>query len=137
MDLTKNVQDNDMCFACGQKNPISLGLDFKVSGKNKVQAVFVPQKNFQGYIDIVHGGIISTVLDEAMSKVIIMTGECRAVTGEINVRFKTAAPVNQKYIVTGNLKKSYKKLFFTSAVLEDEEGKIYATAEAKFMNISG
>ena len=132
--MSLNIEDDNMCFACGQKNPISLGLKFQFNEENKVKANFKPRKNLQGFKDIVHGGIISTVLDEAMSKVVNLK-EFEAVTAEMTVRFKKPVPINNDYIVNGIFNKKYKNLLFTEAFLQDRQETIYATAEAKFMDI--
>ena len=133
-ELGNRLDDDEMCFACGRKNPISLKLDFNFYEENKVKAEFIPRENLQGFQNILHGGITSTVLDEAMAKVVNMQG-IKAVTAEINVRFKEAVPVAKKYIVHGILKKQKRNIFFTESYLTDENNKLYASAEAKFMEI--
>lgn len=134
MDISKNIENDQMCFACGPQNPISLKLEFDFYEENKVKAYFKPGKNLQGFKDVLHGGIISTVLDEAMAKVLNMKG-IKAVTAEINVRFKKMVPVQNNYIIHGIMKNSKKNIFFTESYLEDENGNIYASAEAKFIKI--
>ena len=134
MNLSDKLSSDEMCFACGSKNPISLQLNFNYYEDNKVKAEFKPHKNLQGFQDILHGGITSTVLDEAMAKVINMQG-IKAVTAEINVRFKQAVPVEKEYVVQGILKKQKKKLIFTESFLKDKNDNLYASATAKFMEI--
>ena len=56
----------DMCFGCGQKNPIGLKLMFKLDGK-MARAEFTPRDDFQGWPGVLHGGIIAMILDEAAS----------------------------------------------------------------------
>ena len=53
-------------FGCGDDNPIGLRLRFTPSGEG-VKASFIPSAEHQGFQEVVHGGIISTVLDEAMA----------------------------------------------------------------------
>ena len=133
--MSLNIEDDNMCFACGQKNPISLGLKFQFYEENKVKANFKPRENLQGFKNIVHGGIITTILDEAMSKVVNMK-EFEAVTAEMTVRFKKPVPINNVYIVNGIFNKKNKNLLFTEAILKNREESIYAKAEAKFMDVS-
>ena len=134
MEIKDNLDNDDMCFACGQKNPISLKLDFNFYDDNKVKADFIPDEKLQGFKNIIHGGIISTVLDEAMAKVLNMK-DYRAVTAEVKTRFKKPVPIQQKYTVKGIFNRSSRNLLFTEAYLEDEEGTILAEAKAKFMNL--
>src|SRR2546430_16646152 len=53
------------CFVCGLNNPLGLKLDFETDGQN-VRARFVPRTEHVGFRETVHGGLISTVLGEAM-----------------------------------------------------------------------
>jgi len=53
------------CFVCGAHNPHGLRLRFRREG-DEVRADFTPQTQHAGFRGIVHGGILSTVLDEAM-----------------------------------------------------------------------
>ena len=60
-----SITISDLCFGCGQNNPIGLKLKFKWDGKT-AKAEFTPNKFHQGWSDIIHGGITTTILDEAM-----------------------------------------------------------------------
>lgn len=54
-----------LCFGCGQANPIGLRLQYRHEGETLVTE-FVPKDVHQGWPDIVHGGIIATLLYEVM-----------------------------------------------------------------------
>ncbi|MFW5991743.1 MAG: PaaI family thioesterase [Halanaerobiaceae bacterium] len=122
----------DMCFACGRDNPISLGLDFQVSGNNRVEAEFKPGQNHQGYEGIVHGGIVSTLLDEAMVTAIIESGY-EAYTAELRVRFREEIKVDEELKIRGYILDKKSRLVFTEAEVCDLGGKVKARAEGKFM----
>ena len=132
MTSEKNMNTDRMCFACGSDNPIGLGLQFEFSGENKVKAEFIPGEVHQGFDGIMHGGLVSTLLDEAMAKVINMKG-IRGVTAEMKTRFKHPVKIGINLVVSGILKDRYKKIIYTEAELKDTSGKLYARAEAKFM----
>ncbi|ACL70324.1 PaaI family thioesterase [Halothermothrix orenii] len=121
-----------MCFACGPDNPISLNLDFKLTGDNTAEAVFIPGDVHQGYDGIMHGGLVTTLLDEAMAKVIALKGEI-AVTAEIRVRFKHPVRIGERLRITGIFKKQRKKLIFTEAGLYDSDDTLLASATGKFI----
>ena len=80
---------NPHCVVCGHQNPHGLQLTFRVDG-NGVTAEWVPGKNWESFQGVIHGGVISTVLDEAMSKAIIAQG-LEAFTVDLRVRFKQKA----------------------------------------------
>ncbi|MGM0410938.1 MAG: PaaI family thioesterase [Bacillota bacterium] len=129
------VRDDNMCFACGKDNEISLKLEFELIEDNIAEAYFKPKKVHQGYGGIMHGGLVTTLLDEAMAKV-LQLNKIAAVTGEINVRFKKAVSIDQNLRIRGLLKDNYKnKLFYTEAKLYGKDDELLATAEAKFMKV--
>ncbi|AZO94158.1 PaaI family thioesterase [Halocella sp. SP3-1] len=122
----------NMCFACGKENPISLGLEFSKTDQNKVEADFIPLPEHQGYEGIIHGGIVSTLLDEAMVTAVNSLG-VEAVTGELRVRFRQAMKVGKEVHITGAVKKRRAKLVLTEGEIKDKSGQMVALAEAKFM----
>ncbi len=126
------IKDDRMCFACGKDNPISLGLEFVLDDKGRAVASFTPLDVHQGYNNIVHGGLVSTLLDEAMAKVIYLQG-IKAVTAEMKTRFKKSLRIGEKVEVTGILLEKHHKLIFTEAYLKNESDEIIARAEAKFI----
>ena len=60
-----------LCFGCGKKNPFGLRLKFKRDGKS-VRTEYTPGEYYQSWPDIIHGGIIVTMLDEAMGHATLM-----------------------------------------------------------------
>src|SRR6266851_3902380 len=53
------------CFVCGLNNPLGMKLDLETDGQI-VRARFLPRPEHVGFRETIHGGLISTVLDEAM-----------------------------------------------------------------------
>ncbi|MEJ6952308.1 PaaI family thioesterase [Natronospora cellulosivora (SeqCode)] len=122
----------DMCFACGKDNPISLGLKFDLIDNNKVKAIFSPKEEHQGYEGIVHGGIVSTLLDEAMVSAIVAKGS-EAVTAELKIRFKDSIKVGEELHIFGYISKEKSKMICTEGEIRNKEGQLKARGEAKFM----
>ena len=54
------------CFGCGLKNDIGLKLNF-TKKNNSIVGSFIARKDYEGFPNILHGGIQSTILDEAMN----------------------------------------------------------------------
>ena len=129
------LKDDHHCFACGQENPGGLKLDFKVDEESRsISTEFIPEKTFQGYKDITHGGVISTVLDEAMTKLAFSLG-VDAVTAKLTVRFKSPLMVGEKAIVTGRLVKESGRVVTAEAVAVRPDGKVIAVAEGLLMRV--
>ena len=68
------VQFQRTCFACGRDNPHGLQLEFRVDPDGVASASGVPDIKWEGLRGIVHGGIVTTLLDEAMAKAVAATG---------------------------------------------------------------
>jgi len=90
------------CIGCGKNNPYGLKLSFQWDGK-RVRAEFTPTKFYQGWPDIVHGGIITTMLDEAMGHATLFSGFFDFLTASIQVNFKRPALVNQSLVITASV----------------------------------
>jgi len=111
--------DDDGCFACGKSNPFGLKLEFDREGDEYV-TYFTAQKRHQGYVGIVHGGIVSTILDEVMARYVHVLGHS-AVTGEMTLRFKRPARVGQKLRFAGRIEQENSRLILCSARATDED----------------
>lgn len=129
--MKNKLQDDNYCFVCGEKNPSGLHLKFSIH-EGKALSEFVPQKTHQGYKDIVHGGIISTLIDEAMVKTALLQG-IPAITAEITVRFKNPLMVGEKATVVASIEKMNKKIIETSAVVKKTDNTLIAEGHAKLL----
>ncbi|MBI5026438.1 MAG: PaaI family thioesterase [Nitrospirae bacterium] len=128
------LADDGYCFVCGPKNPIGLRLDFSFDGKT-IKTEFTPQKVHQGYLNIVHGGIIATLLDEAMVKLALALN-IPAVTAMMEIRLKKALNVGEKLIVEANIIRDTKKILEAEAKATTENGTIIAEAMGKLIKVN-
>ena len=79
-----------MCFACGSENPNGLKLQFRREGEIYV-TTFIADQAFQGYQNIVHGGIVATLLDEVMARY-VWEQYGPSATAKLEVRYRRPAP---------------------------------------------
>ena len=91
-----------LCIGCGQNNPHGLKLSFKWDGK-AAKAEFTPTKFYQGWPDIVHGGIITTMLDEAMGHATLFSGFFDFLTASIQINFKRPALIGAPLVITASV----------------------------------
>jgi len=115
-----------MCFACGKENPVGLKLKVKWDGKT-VRTEFTPNKYHQGWSGIVHGGILTTLLDEVMGYAALFEGIC-CVTAKMQARLRRPASIDEPLIVTGSVTKNVRKLIETQATITLKDGTIIAEA---------
>jgi len=128
-----HLKDDSMCYACGKKNEKGLHLEFTFSEEaKKIETTFLPSTIHQGWKGVVHGGIIITIMDEAMAKLVHFLGY-HALTASIDVRFKQTAKIFESLKVSAEITKFSKRLIFTRAVANREDGKVIAVARAKMM----
>src|ERR1035438_2203533 len=74
------------CVVCSGSNPYGLGLKFQPDGDGGVSTVFLAHAALEGYPGLVHGGVIASMLDGAMTNCLFAQGIV-AVMGELNVRY--------------------------------------------------
>ena len=135
VDRFPNARTDHECFGCGQQNPVGLRLRF-TPGNDGVKASFTPSPEHQGFHDVVHGGIISTVLDEAMAWA-VARARIWAVTGEMRVRFRHPLSVGEPTIATAGVSEIRGRIVTTSAELvRDGDRLTIATASATFVRVS-
>ncbi len=130
-----NLQDNHRCFACGLQNPEGLRLIWTVDGLT-MTTNFVAESKYQGWEGIVHGGILATLLDEAMARLAsVVCGD--ALTAEMTVRYVQPAAIGELLYVRGEIVKESRRLVEMKASIhrENAAGAIVAHAAGKAVKI--
>lgn len=118
------------CIVCSPSNTRGLQLDFVSVEDEGITATFICDKALEGYPGVVHGGIVSSILDGAMGHCMFSRGQV-AVTVEMTTRFRHPVVTNQQAIVSAHVTRFYHPL----CLLETEivqDGKVKATAKGKF-----
>ena len=128
------LEGYDMCFGCGETNPIGLKLKFSWDGAT-ARAEFTAGKNHQGWSGYIHGGITACVLDEAMGWVAMYAGY-NNVTAKMQTRYRKMAPINEPLIVSCTITKKTTRLIETEARLTLKDGTILAEATSTQFIIS-
>ena len=133
----KGREDSNLhrnCFACGSNNGEGLGLKFHPGGDGSVWGDFFADPKFEGYSGIIHGGIIATLLDSAMTHCLLMK-DIPALTGRLSIKYST--PIRTGTIVKLEAKiidQFHDEMFILQGkALVD--GKKVASAEAKYRNM--
>lgn len=130
------AERNPACFVCGAQNHRGLRIEFRPDGANGVEANWQPSADWEGFRGIVHGGVVSTVLDEAMSKAVIAS-RTEALTAELRVRFRKPVESAQCLGVRGWVRHRAKRRIETEAVLTAADGSELAHAWAVFLALRG
>lgn len=125
------LKDDRWCFACGHHNPHGLHLQDIHLEDDACVCTFTPEKWHQGWAEILHGGITSTLLDEVMTHLIYRRG-LDAVTAEMTVRLKARIPIGEPVRVEARFSRMRGKFAETEGVLLLADGTTAATSTAKF-----
>lgn len=137
----KPLKRYSQCFVCGDKNPFGLNVEFyqkdgKSEGCFAVLGEYVAQDRFQGYKNILHGGILSALLDEVMIKS-FLAQNILTLTCEMKVKFKKPVKIGQKLLLEGKPTGNKGRIFLAKGEIRDENGDVVATAEGKFFRAEG
>ena len=121
------------CFVCGSNNPNGLHLSFEIDKeKQTLKSTFVVSPTFQGWDGIAHGGMVCTLLDEAMAKLVYELGY-QAVTASLEVRFKKPAPILKPLSIYGEITEVSRRLIKAKAYVAKEDGTILAMGVSTFL----
>lgn len=129
------VTRTDGCFVCGKDNGAGLQATFTTDRENHrsfCRLTIAPR--FQGWQDVVHGGVIAALLDEAC----IYAGlglDKQLVTAELTVRYKKPLLVGQEVVVTGEVVEKRRKVLRIKAWLAVGD-EVHAEAESRVFLLS-
>ena len=133
----KNKQNNSkMCFGCGIENESGLKASFYELENDQLVATFIPCEIHQGYPGRLHGGIASTILDEAIGRTISIKDEnIWGVTIELNIKFRKPIPLEKEIKVVCSLTKDSSRIFEGKGSIILENGETAVTATGKYMKL--
>lgn len=129
------ARSQSACFVCGQDNPRGLRIQYQRQDNGEITATWTPNQAWEGFRGIVHGGVVSTVLDEAMSKAVAAAGT-EALTAELRVRFRRHVTSGDAFLIRGWIVKRNRRLIETEAALTATDGTEHAHAWARFLTLS-
>ncbi|MEG6584903.1 PaaI family thioesterase [Dendrosporobacter sp. 1207_IL3150] len=135
MGEIKEQEINQMCFACGIHNPIGLKLKFREEQDTYI-TTFTGGPEHQGYDGIMHGGIVSTLLDEVMARYIYSKGY-NAVTARLDVRYKKPTPIGEQLMIKGHITGQRGNMFELTGTIELPDGSITAQGKATVAILEG
>ncbi len=123
------------CRVCGspETNPASLGLVFALGEDGGVAALYHPSIRDRGWDGRMHGGLIATLLDAAMTNALFARG-ISAVTVDLAVRFLAPGPLDRDLTVSAEVLETRHRVHRVVGRLADGE-RILARATARFMGL--
>ena len=105
------------CFACAPHNPVGLKMRFRSVG-NEVIGCWQPTATYQGYSDVLHGGIQATLMDETASWVVFVHARTSGVTMGMEVEFlRPVRADGGEILVRGRLERTEQRVAFIATRL--------------------
>ena len=123
-----------MCFVCGIENPIGLKLKFYTDDEGRCVARFRPRPEHQGFPGHLHGGIISTLLDETMGRVLAQRNVW-AMTGRLEIRFSKPVPLDQELTIVGELSRSRTRAYEAKGEIRLSDGTMLVKGTGVYVRI--
>ncbi|WP_372776573.1 PaaI family thioesterase [Mangrovibacterium sp.] len=132
-----NVHRNDdpelyQCIGCSPHNPIGLKLEFWEDG-DELYCEWEPIPHFMGWVNVLHGGIQATMLDEIAAWVVYVKCGTAGVTTSLTTKYKEPVYTNAgKIYLRAKLVETQKRLAKIQAQIWNDEGKLCTEAEVTY-----
>lgn len=126
---------SNWCYVCGKENPLGFKVIFSTEN-GRVKLRHVPEVHRQGYLGVVHGGVISTLLDEAMGWAPTLAVKRMFVTAELTVRYLRPFPVGRAMLIEAWAQRVSRRMALVLGELRDEAGELYASGRGKYLPMS-
>ena len=122
------------CFGCGPANAHGLHLEFLLAGDGAVVCLATVPDRFEGPPGYVHGGIIATLLDEAMSKSVRALG-LTAMTRHMEIDYLRPVHSSTPVRLEGRRVRSEGRKHWTEARILNARGHVLAEAKGLFIEV--
>ena len=122
------------CFGCGQANASGLQLEFLLAEDGSVVSLPTITDSFEGPHGYLHGGVIATLLDEAMSKAVRARG-LMAMTRQMEVEYLLPVPSATPIRIEGHMVRSEGRKHWAEARILNAKGSVLATGKGLFIEV--
>lgn len=122
-----------LCYACGSANEHGLHMQFRQDGGRTV-CDYTPCDFQQGYPGRMHGGVVSTLIDEAMGWAVYHDSKWGA-TARLNVRFRRPVGLDQPLRIEAWIVRHRGRLIELRAEVRDAAGQVLAEGDGAFMRL--
>jgi uncharacterized protein (TIGR00369 family) len=130
-----DLPNSKSCFACGSRNPIGLRLRFRTDGR-VAETIFTPRPEHNGFVNVMHGGLVATVLDEVMVWGCGVSTHLFSYCAEMTVRYHAPVRPMETLRGVGELVENKRgRLFVAKGELFDAAGQLLASSTGKYMPV--
>jgi uncharacterized protein (TIGR00369 family) len=125
---------SNRCFGCGPANEAGLRLEFLLADDGSVVSLPVVPGTFDGHPGYLHGGIIATLLDEAMSKAVRAQGKT-SMTRKIEIDYLRPVPSGAPIRIEGRVVRNEPRKHWAEARVVSQQGTVLAEGKGLFIEV--
>jgi len=129
----KQQSSSSMCFVCGRDNPIGLKAVFHEEN-GRVIAHYTPRPEHQSYPGAMHGGLVTSLLDEVMGRTSFLE-DMWVVTAKMQINFRKPIPIGEPITVVGEIRRLRGRILETHGEIILQDGSVAAEADATCIKI--
>ena len=122
------------CFGCGAANPSGLRLEFFIAPDGTLICPATISSAFEGHPGFLHGGVIATLLDEAMSKAVRARG-LTAMTRHMEIDYRLPVPSGTQIRLEGKVLRSEGRKHWAVSSIIDKQGHTLAQGKGLFVEV--
>lgn len=116
--------DGYMCFGCAPENPQGLHMEFYEDGEDIV-AFWEPESHYQGWLETLHGGIQTTMMDELAGWVVLRKLQTSGVTSRLDARFlKSISTREPRLMIRGRIKEQKRNAIFIETEIYNSQNEL-------------
>lgn len=123
------------CFGCGRHNPLGFHLVFERDEDGGVVARYTPRREDQGFPDVMHGGLLALLLDEAMGWA-MYADNVFAVTAKMELRYRRPVGLDDALTARAHIIRSRGRRIEVEATLTNDAGNVLVESSALFMRMN-
>ena len=138
LKVVRKQPNSKMCIVCGLKNDAGLHTRFYELENGELYSIFRTQERHQSYPGRLHGGVASTLLDEAIGRAVMIGQEESVIWGvtlSLTTRFKKPLPLDTELYSRGRIDSETKRGFEGSGEIYTPDGEIAVSAQGKFLKL--
>ncbi len=131
-----NGLDGYMCFACSPANPSGLHMEFYEDGDDVV-AYWKPNGYYQGWLNTLHGGVQSTLMDEIGGWIIVRKLQTTGVTSRLEARFLKSISTDEPLLmIRGRITDKKRNAIFIESEIYNSKNELCAESNMVYFTVS-
>ena len=128
--------DGYMCFGCAPENPQGLHMEFYEDGE-VIVAFWKPESHYQGWLETLHGGIQTTMMDELAGWVVLRKLQTSGVTTRLDARFlKSISTREPRLMIRGRIKEQKRNAIFIETEIYNSQNELCSRADIVYFVVT-